>query len=138
MGFLNGIAHRAFAAIAADPANAVLGGFGISLVVWAALATAVYFLWGGPDRPFTWRDQAVAAVAIMMFLAPAAPLSWVALMLVGVHVAFTSPQGSRHMRGAIILLALIVPMFWSRVLFTLAQLPAGASEILLWRRLGVG
>lgn len=119
MGFLNGIAHRALAAVAADPTDAVLGGFGISLVVWAALAAAACFLWGGPDRPLAWRDQAVAALAIVMFLVPAAPLSWVALMFVGIHVAFTSPHGSRHRRGAIILLALIVPMFWSRVLFTL-------------------
>jgi hypothetical protein len=119
MGFLNGIAHRVLPAIVADPAGAVLGGFGISLVVWAALAVVTYFLWDGPDRPLTWRDQAVAALAIMMFVAPAPPLSWMALMFIGVHVAFTSPHGSRYRRGAIILLALIVPMFWSRVVFTL-------------------
>jgi hypothetical protein len=59
MGFLNGIAHRALAAVAADPTDAVLGGFGISLVVWAALAAGAGQTGpslGGIRRSRPWRS----------------------------------------------------------------------------------
>jgi hypothetical protein len=118
IGFLNGSAHRALKALTEDPAGAIRGTFGISVIVWTALVAAVVFLWGGPDRDLARRDVVVAALALLLFLAPAAPLSWVGLTLVAVYLARTSAPGSRHRRGAIILFAVTVPMFWSRLAFS--------------------
>jgi hypothetical protein len=93
--------------------------FQISAVVWVALFFGVSFLLRRPRAPLTHVDKAVAAGAAVAFLAPVAPLSWIALSALAVYILWTSPAGSFPERGGWILLAMTVPMFWSRVMFSL-------------------
>jgi exosortase/archaeosortase family protein len=93
--------------------------FEISAIVWVALVVGVVFLLRQPRTAITNADRAVAAAAAAAFLVPVAPLSWLALSGIAVHILRTTPAGSFPHRGGWILLAVTVPMFWSRVLFSL-------------------
>ncbi len=119
IGFANGISHRAMTELRDDPGQAFLNTFQISAIVWVALVVAVSFLFRPPNRSMSNPDGIAAALAIATFLAPAPPLSWLALAGLGGYLAKSSPAGSRHRRAGWILLALTVPMFWSRVVFSL-------------------
>src|SRR5919108_391272 len=60
--------------------------------------------------------------AVLPFLPsppPAPPLSWLGRSGLSAYIAVTSPPGSASRRSAWILLALTVPIFWSRILFLL-------------------
>jgi hypothetical protein len=70
-------------------------------------------------QPFSRSDWLVASGALLAFLVPVAPLSWLALTALAVHMLRTSPHSSLLYRGAWILLALTVPMFWARLLFAI-------------------
>ena len=119
VGFANGVSHRVVKALSEDSGQAFLNTFDISAIVWIALAVCTLFLLGPPHRPASKGDQAAAVLAIAAFLVPVPQLSWLALSGLGVYLTVTSPPGSRHHRGAWILLAMTVPMFWSRVVFSL-------------------
>lgn len=119
VGFINGSTHRMLAAFDENPAGALLNGFGLSVIVWAALAVALALLSTAPAAPLGRRDWLVAGTALVLFTIPVGPLAWLGLMLVGAYLAATSAAGTRARRAGLIVLALIVPMFWSRVVFSL-------------------
>ncbi|MET0941131.1 MAG: hypothetical protein ABWY13_07195 [Mesorhizobium sp.] len=119
IGFANGMSHRAMAALRDDPGQALLLTFDVSAIVWVALIAAVGFLLRPPRRSASKRDGLVAILAIAVFLAPAPQLSWLALSGLGLYVATTSQPGAFHRSAGWILLAVTVPMFWSRVVFSL-------------------
>jgi exosortase/archaeosortase family protein len=119
IGFANGISHRVVQALRDDPARATLQGFEIGAVVWIALFTSAHMLGRQQGQAASRNDMLAAGLASAAFLAPVPPLSWLALSGLGIYVALTSPTGSASRRGAWILVALTVPMFWSRILFLL-------------------
>jgi hypothetical protein len=119
IGFANGISHRVVEALREDPGQAFLHAFDIGAVVWIALFTSVYMLGRQQRQAASRNDMLAAGLAFAAFLAPVPPLSWVALSGLGIYIASSSPAGSASRRGAWILLALTVPMFWSRILFLL-------------------
>jgi hypothetical protein len=119
VGFANGISHRVIAAVREDAGRALLHTFDIGAIAWIALFTCIFMLARRSGRVATRADLVVAGLAFMTFLAPAAPLSWLGLTGIGAYIAITSPARSPSRRAAYILFALTVPMFWSRVLFTL-------------------
>jgi hypothetical protein len=119
IGFLNGSAHRVQSAVLDDASGAILGTFGISIIVWAGIACATAFLWAPPGRDLSRRDISVALSVSLLFLIPAAPFSWIGLTILAIHLVASSARGSLHRRGGVILLALTVPMFWSRLAISL-------------------
>ena len=120
IGFANGNLIRVVNEIRArELADVLMNTFQISAIVWVALFVGVSFLLRRPRAPLTHVDKAVAAGAAVAFLAPVAPLSWIALSALAVYILWTSPAGSFSERGGWILLAMTVPMFWSRVMFSL-------------------
>lgn len=64
-------------------------------------------------RPF---EIGIAAIFVLLVILPVGPLSWLAITALCLHVVFSKCTDSAR-RGAIILLATTVPMFWSRLLF---------------------
>ena len=120
IGFANGILTRVVNEVRArELADVLMNTFQISAIVWVALLVGVSFLLRRPKAPLRHVDKAVAAGAAVAFLAPVAPLSWIALSALAVYILWTSPAGSFPERGGWILLAMTVPMFWSRVMFSL-------------------
>ncbi|MBD2750183.1 hypothetical protein IC232_26305 [Microvirga sp. BT688] len=120
VGFANGISDRVSLALAeTDVAAALANTFGISVIVWSAWAISLVFLMRTPLQPISRLDGIVAAAALLAFLVPIAPLSWLAIAGLAIHILRTSPSASFLQRGAWILLALTVPMLWSRLLFVM-------------------
>jgi exosortase/archaeosortase family protein len=119
IGFVNGISHRVVEALREDPGRALLHAFDIGAVVWIALLASLYLFVRQQGQAASRRDMLAAGLAFAAFLAPAPPVSWLGLSGLSVYIAVTSPLGSASRRSAWILLALTVPMFWSRILFLL-------------------
>src|SRR5262249_38630440 len=62
-------------------------------------------------------DLAVAIIFLGLVALPIFPLSWVAVTGLSVYILLFANDGSERRRGAVILLALSVPMLWSRLVF---------------------
>ncbi len=126
VGFANGVGEAMSQAVAkAGLAAALMSTFDISIIVWSAWALCIMFLLHSPTQPVSRLDGVVTALALLAVVVPAAPLSWLALTGLAIHILRTAPGASLLHRGAWILLALTVPMFWARLLF------AALSDIIL-------
>jgi hypothetical protein len=64
-------------------------------------------------------DLAVAAVFLMFTALPIFGLSWLAVTGLSTYILLFAKGGSPLQRGSVILLALTVPMLWSKLLFRL-------------------
>ncbi|MGF9764256.1 hypothetical protein AAII07_55055 [Microvirga sp. 0TCS3.31] len=118
VGFANGISERAGKAVAeAGIAAALASTFDISVIVWIAWALCIVFLLRSPIQPVSRSDGVVAAFTLLAVVVPVAPLSWLALTGLALHILRTLPRASLFHRGAWILLGVTVPMFWARLLF---------------------
>jgi hypothetical protein len=120
LGCVNGIVARAIATVhGVGWLRASLGMFDISAIVLAACASGLWLMMGRREQPVTRTDLAVGAVAFVLIALPMGGLSWIAVGGLALYV-LRSTQGDLPMRrGALILLATTVPMFWSRLLFQL-------------------
>jgi exosortase/archaeosortase family protein len=124
IGFVNGIVIRVGDAFdSRGLLDLVMNTFDISAIVWIALIVAIVFLLRSRSSPVRHTDQVVAASAAAAFLVPVAPLSWIALSGLAIYTLYTSPKGSFAHRGGAIVLAITVPMLWSRVAFSLLSDP---------------
>lgn len=113
--------------------------FGISAILWMALAAALGLLREdkkasaieGPDRLVT---VAVAVAALVPF----APASSAALTLLALWMIVRSPAGSAPRRAGIIALAISVSLLWGRVFLALFSRPLlGADSWLVGQLVGV-
>jgi exosortase/archaeosortase family protein len=98
--------------------------FGVSAIVWAALAAILHLLWterGG--EPLRRGDLAVGALVIAVALLPVATASAVTLTLVALWLIATSAPGSPHRRAALIALAATGTLIWGRLLLALFSGP---------------
>jgi hypothetical protein len=126
VGFANGLGEAMSQAVAkAGLAAALMSTFDISIIVWSAWALCIAFLLHSPIQPMSRSDGVVAAFALLAIVVPVAPLSWLALTGLAIHILRTAPRASLLHRGGWILLALTVPMFWARLLF------AALSDVIL-------
>ncbi|MEZ0171226.1 hypothetical protein [Microvirga sp. TS319] len=118
LGFANGISGRVISSVVEDGiAPALLSTFNISVIVWSACAIGISFLLRGPVQPVRTFDRVITICVLVAVLMPVAPLSWLALTGLAVYIMRSSPRSSFLQRGACILLAMTVPMFWGRLLF---------------------
>ncbi|MFN3764063.1 MAG: hypothetical protein ACK4R3_00690 [Aliihoeflea sp.] len=135
IGFLNGVSEKVLNALDSQGmALAIFGTFGISAIVWIAAFMGIRLLldtYAGP--PASRTDLAVATVASTAILAPVPSLSWLAISGMAAHLLFTSRSPGPTRRAAAILLAMTIPVFWSRLLFA-----AGGNELLVADALIVG
>jgi hypothetical protein len=118
LAYLNGVALRAIA-IVTDQGwlEAILSTFGVSLIVWLAWIGGVWLLLtdcGGPIRKF---DISVGVIGLFLIWLPIGGTSWLAMTALSLYLILSEEAGSNARRGAIILLAVSVPMFWSSMLF---------------------
>lgn len=118
VGLANGLTGPALASIRESGAlSAVFSTFGISAIVWCAIAVAISSLLRAPAQPIRWLDLAVAAAAMICFLAPPVKLSWVGLTGLATYILCTSPSRSHMHRAGWIVFAITVPMFWVGISF---------------------
>jgi hypothetical protein len=120
LGCANGIASRATGAVLEMGwLNAAIGMFGVSAIVLAACASGLWFMMGGQDERLTRIDLVVGVVALALIALPIGGLSWIAVSGMALYILLFSDRDLPMRRGALILLATTVPMFWSRMLFQL-------------------
>ena len=121
VAFSNGALLRAFdAADLAGPsrwAGAAMSTFGISAIVWAAMWLGARFVLQGQHTAIRLADGAAAFAVIALTLIPSAVPAWVAMTGLALYLCSTSKPDSPQRRGAWILLAVTIPMCWSRILF---------------------
>lgn len=133
LGFSNGIFERIMQAIALGTiGDAFLGTFGISVLIWAACFIAVSLLLRHPPEPVTRNDLFLALAIVAAAFLPSAKASWLALTWLGLYGLRCFEAGAPGRRAAVIILAITVPMFWSRLVFgMLSHLILQADAILV-------
>jgi hypothetical protein len=133
LGFSNGIFERIMQAIAQGTiASAILDTFGISILVWVACFIAVSLLLRQRPEPVTRNDLILGLGIIAAALAPSANVSWIALTGLGLYGLRCFEVGAPARRAAFVILAVTVPMFWSRLVFAmLSDLILQADAILV-------
>jgi hypothetical protein len=136
IGFINGNLFRVVKQFRDNEfASVLMNSLEISVIVWAALFVGIALLRQPPAVTMTRFDVALAVGAGVAFFIPLAPLSWVAISALALRVILSSRPESYHCRGAWILLAMTVPMFWSRVLFSLLSDQILAFDAILVARI---
>lgn len=111
---LNAFAGFALSAVAvAGWPGAFLDLFGVSAILWLALAAGVQLLRAAPERePASPRDWAVASFGLVAVALPSATISSGALTLFALYALATSAPASPLRRAAIIFLAVTGATLW--------------------------
>lgn len=112
--------------------------FGISAIVWTALAAALALLAGdGHGAPPSRADYAVAIPVLLVALSPVATASSVMLTLLAGWMIATSPAAATARKAGIIILAMTGSLIWGRLLLALFSRPLlGADTWLVGRLTG--
>ena len=120
LGCVNGLLGRAIQSLNFEGWAGAVSGIDINVIVLFAAFAGISVVLSEPNREeLKPLDLAVAAVFLVLVSLPIFPLSWVAVTGLSIYILFFPKGGDERRRGAIILLALTVPMFWSRLLFQL-------------------
>jgi hypothetical protein len=121
IGCANGLGGNVIRALTAGDWT---GGVGqISAIVWFACLAGISLVLsdkhsGEQYNKVRATDIAIAPLFLVIVAAPASELNWIAVTGLSFYLLlFTKPSATRR-RGALIMLALTVPMLWSRILFS--------------------
>jgi hypothetical protein len=138
VGCVNGIGSKVIQGVAGQGwAEAVLSTFGISVIVWIAVAIGIRRVLDDYGDRISAADLAVGAMFLFLVALPVGGASWVALTALSLYMLQHSATSSTRRRGAVILLALTVPMLWSRLLFRcFSETILGIDASLVGRMLG--
>jgi exosortase/archaeosortase family protein len=115
---LNALAGQALRDITfAGFGASLLNLFGVSAIVWAALAAAAKILTERPLGQLPRRlDYAIGAIVLVAALLPFSTASMLALTALSLYAIGTSPAGSGIRRAAIIFLAMSGVLIWGRLM----------------------
>jgi hypothetical protein len=119
LSYLNGVAARAIA-FAADQGwqEAIMSTFGVSLIVWLASIGGISLLLTDRSSSIRRFDISVGMICLLLIWLPIGGTSWLAMTALSLYLILTEKADSNIRRGAIILLAVSAPMFWSPMFFT--------------------
>ncbi|HYJ31543.1 MAG TPA: hypothetical protein VEW25_14525 [Allosphingosinicella sp.] len=110
--------------------------FGISAVIWAALAAGLKILAAkSVPEPLRRGDLGIAAVVAMAALLPLATASMLALTLLAGHAILTGPRGSPVRRAGLIFLAMSGALLWGRLALAVFSRPLLDLDALFVSRL---
>jgi hypothetical protein len=127
LGCANGLLGRIIQSASFDSWMGALTGLDNNVIVLFACFAGISTLLGGQRTPaadeIRTADLAVAAVFLVLVALPIFALSWLAVTGLSLYILLIAPGSADRRRGAIILLALTVPMLWSRLLFQLFAKP---------------
>ena len=120
IGFANAISENILAAVSAGGlATAILNTFDISVFVWLATGAGLLLVARSPAVMPSRGDWVLCALAGIAMLLPVPALSWLAYTGLALSLLVRSAPGSALRRGAVILLAVTIPMFWARIVMSL-------------------
>jgi hypothetical protein len=124
LGCANGLLGRVLLALKTDGWSGLFD-VDVSVIVLFACFAGISLLWRDSGEKLRSADLAVAVVFLGLVALPIFSLSWVAVTGLSLYILAFANDNSARRRGALILLALTVPMLWSRLLFQMF-----ASQIL--------
>jgi len=117
VGCANGLLGRSIYALNLEGWSGAVMGFEINVIVLAACFAGVYLIASSSRDQIRTLDLVVALAFLGVVALPIYAMSWVAVTGLSLYLHFFANDGSERRRGALILLALAVPMLWSRLLF---------------------
>jgi hypothetical protein len=113
----NGLLGRSIFTFNLEGWYGALTGFEINVIVLAACFAGVYLIATGTRDGVRTLDLVVALAFLGLVTLPIYALSWVAVTGLSFYILLFANDGAERRRGALILLALAVPMLWSRLVF---------------------
>jgi hypothetical protein len=118
LGLVNGLLGRAILTVNFDGWMGALLGIDINAIVLFACFAGVSALLSEKKKDeIRSADLVIALIFLGLVILPIFALSWVAVTGLSLYILLFASEGSERRRAAIILLALTVPMLWSRLLF---------------------
>ena len=117
LGLANGLVGRLSSTSNFDDWTGVVQSLDLNVIVlFACFAGVSAFFYDNREQIRT-TDLAVAAVFLMFTALPISALSWLAVTGLSLYILLFANGNAARRRGAVILLALTVPMLWSQMLF---------------------
>jgi hypothetical protein len=123
LGCANGLLGRIIQSVSFDGWTGAVSGIDMNVVVLFACFAGVSAMFSEERDEIRSADLVVAVVFLGLVILPIFALSWVAVTGLSLYILLFANGGSEPRRGALILLALTVPMLWSRLLFQLFAKP---------------
>ena len=119
LGLANGLVGRLSSTSNFDDWTGVVQSLDLNVIVLFACFAGVSAFFCDNREQIRTRDLAVAAVFLMFTALPISGLSWLAVTGLSLYILLFANGSAARRRGAVILLALTVPMLWSQMLFRL-------------------
>ena len=116
LGCANGLFGRVLLAWTSEGWSGLLG-VDISVIVLFACFAGLSTLLQSGREPIKPADLAVGGIFLILVALPIFSLSWIAVTGLSLYILLFARDSSERTRGAIIMLALTVPMLWSKLLF---------------------
>src|SRR5262245_11891021 len=116
LGCANGLLGRVLLTLNRDGWTGLLD-VDVSVIVLFACFAGISILLQEDGDEIRSADLAVGSIFLILVILPIFALSWVAVTALSLYILVFANDGSARRRGALILLALTVPMLWSRLLF---------------------
>jgi hypothetical protein len=123
LGCANGLLGRSIYTFNLEGWRGAVMGVEINVIVLAACFAGVYLIASSKSDRIRIFDLVVTLAFLGLVSVPIYALSWVAVTGLSLYILFFASDGSERRRGALILLALAVPMLWSRLLFQFLARP---------------
>jgi exosortase/archaeosortase family protein len=117
LGFTNGLLGRLLQSANIDGWPSAALSVDINVIVLFAAFAGISALLEAEKDELRSADVAVAAVCLVLVSLPIFPLSWIAVTGLSFYIFLFAKGSADRTRGALILLAMSVPMLWSRLLF---------------------
>ncbi|MCP2001270.1 hypothetical protein [Nitrobacter winogradskyi] len=99
--------------------DATVGNFDVSIIVWVACFVGVSLVLSERAGKIQKADLVLSAALLLLIALPIGATSWLAVAILSLYILFLGRPADSLRRGAIVLLAVTIPMFWSRVVFNL-------------------
>jgi hypothetical protein len=118
LGLANGLVGRLYSTSNFDDWTGVGWSLDINAIVLFACFAGLSAIFSNNDREQIRSTDLVVALIFVIFVAlPIFALSWVAVTGLSLYILLFANGNPGRKRGAVILLALTVPMLWSQMLF---------------------
>ena len=119
LGCANGLLGRFLQALNFEGWEGAASSLDINIVVLFACFAGILAILAEKRDEIRAADFLVAVFFLLLVSLPIFPLSWVAVTWLSIYILLCAKGDDGRKRGAIILLALTIPMLWSRLLFQL-------------------
>jgi hypothetical protein len=117
LGLANGLMGRLYSTSNFGDWTGVVQSLDLNVIVLFACFAGVSAFFSDDRGQIRSTDLAVAAVFLIFTALPISASSWVAVTGLSLYILLFANGSSARKRGAVILLALTVPMRWSQMLF---------------------